>query len=270
MAPLVEPFMPGTRPNFIAVFVAAYWDLKRVLRTLWAPALMTLALFVIVQLSASFFVPFFAQSYLAKMVLLQLIALGGFLIFAPFLVAAHRFILRGEVATVSDIATVTPRVASFARWLLALAAVASLPSLFAAITQQTAPVYYVVRPQMATAAPRELALFALTIAAYVIVARATILLAAVANDAPNVSISSALTDTRGSAAYIVFATFLCGIPLTCAVFLSFLAMKVLPWQAQALAVYLVLNVTVFVGITLGACIASRIYQAMGDQLNQQG
>lgn len=268
MAPLVEPFMPATRPNFIAVFIAAYWDLTRVLRTLWAPALTSLLLYVAVQFAAVFFVPLFAQTYIAKMLLIQLVALGGLAVFAPFLVATHRFILRGEAATIADAATVTPRVTSFAGWLLGLAAIGLLPSLFAIMTRQASPTYYMMRPQMATGAPRELALFVLTIAACVVVARLMIVLAAVANDAPSVNLRNVLADTRGNALYIFLATFLCGIPLTFAVVLAFVAASLLPWTAQAFAVYLVLSITAFVAITLGACIASRIYQAMGDRLNQ--
>jgi hypothetical protein len=260
--------MTVTRPNFLAVFVAAYWDLGRVLRMLWAPALLTLLLFVLVQFGATFVVSLFARSYVAKMILLYLVGLGSLAVFAPFLVAAHRLISRGEVATISDAATVTPRVALFAHWLLALSFIALLPSLIAVAAQQTDPVYYVVRPQLATTgAPRELALFALTIAAYIFVARATILLAAAANDAPNVGITSALADTRGNGTYIVFATFLCGIPLVAAVMLSFLIVSFLPWKAQAVAIYFVLTATAFFGVTLGACIAARIYQAMGKELN---
>jgi hypothetical protein len=260
--------MTLTRPNFIAVTISAYWDLSRVLRTLWAPALTSLLLYVVVQFAATFFVPLFAQTYIAKIVLIQLIALGSLAVFAPFLVAAHRFILRGEAATIADAATVTPRVTSFTGWLLALAAIGLLPSLFAIMTQQVSPTYYFVRPQMATGAPRELALFVLTVAACAVVARMMIVLAAVANDAPNVTVRTALADTRGNALYIVLATFLCGIPLTFAAILALTGASMLPWKAQAFVIYLVLSITAFIGITLGACIASRIYQAMGDQLNR--
>ena len=260
--------MTVTRPNFIAVLIAAYWDLSRVLRALWAPALIALLLYVVVQFAAVFLISAFARTYVAKMLLVQLVGLGSLLVFAPFLVAAHRFISRGEVATIAEAATVTPRVRSFAGWLLALAAIGLLPSMFAIVTQQAAPTYYVMRPQLATGAPRELALFVLAIAAYVAVARITIVLAAVANDAGNVSIGNALADTRGNAVYIVLATFFCGIPLAFMALLSFIAVSLLPWKAQAFAVYLVLIMLVFIGITLGACIASRIYQAMGNRLSQ--
>jgi hypothetical protein len=260
--------MTLTRPNFIAVILTAYWDLGRVLRALRAPALTSFLLYVVVQFAATFFVPLFAQTYIAKMVLIQLIALGSLAVFAPFLVAAHRFILRGEAATIADAATVTPRVISFTGWLLALAAIALLPSLFAIMTRQVSPTYYLVRPQMATGAPRELALFVLTVAVSAVVARMMIMLPAIANDASNVTVRTALADTNGNALYIVLATFLCGIPLTFAAILALTGTSMLPWKAQAFAVYLVFSVTAFIGITLGACIASRIYQAMGDQLDR--
>ena len=70
--------MPATRPNFLAVFITAYWDLTRVLRTLWAPAVATLLLYMVVQFAMSFFIPLFARTYLATMVLAQLIALASF------------------------------------------------------------------------------------------------------------------------------------------------------------------------------------------------
>ena len=121
---------------------------------------------------------------------------------------------------------------------------------------------------MATGAPRELALFALTIAAYAIVTRMMIILAAAATDARNVSVGNALADTRGNVFYIVLATFLCGVPLSIALFLLFGAMQLLPFTAKALAAYLLINLALFVTLTLGACIASRVYQAMGDHLNR--
>src|SRR4051812_6188480 len=104
------PRRPGkamtlTRPNFVAVMITAYWDLCRVLRTLWAPALTSALLYVFVQFGTVFFFGLFAHTYFAKMILLQLAALGSIVVFAPFLVATHRFILRGEVATIADAAT---------------------------------------------------------------------------------------------------------------------------------------------------------------------
>jgi hypothetical protein len=84
----------------------------------------------------------------------------------------------------------------------------------------------------------------------------------------NLSVGNAFANTRGNAFYIVLATFLCGIPLSAAVFLLFGAMQLLPFTAKALAAYLTLNLSFFVTLTLGACIASRVYQAMGDSLNR--
>ena len=182
---------------------------------------------MLVQFATTFVVSLFATSYVARTVLLYLIGLGSLAAFAPFLVAAHRFIARGEVATISDAATVPPRVASFTNWL-----------------------------------------FALTITAYVVVARTAILLAAVANDAPGVTIGNALADTRGNATYIVLATFLCGIPFAIAVMLSFLGLSLLPMGARLFAIYFLLTVTAFIGLTLGSCIGARIYQAMGNRLNE--
>jgi hypothetical protein len=152
--------------------------------------------------------------------------------------------------------------------MLALAAIGIAPSLFAIMTTQVSPVYYVVRPQMATGAPRELALFVLTIASSAVVVRVMIVLAAIANDAPSVSFRNALAATRGNALYIVLATFLCGIPLILGVTLAFAATSLLPWKVQAVVIYLALSMTTFIAVTLAACIASRIYQAMGDQLGQ--
>ena len=63
--------MPATRPNFLAVFITAYWDLIRVLRTLWAPALVTLLLYMVVQFTMSLVIPLFARTYVATMVLAQ-------------------------------------------------------------------------------------------------------------------------------------------------------------------------------------------------------
>jgi len=156
----------------------------------------------------------------------------------------------------------------FAGWLLALMAVWTLPTMFAMLTQQTAPIYYVTRPQMATGAPRELALFALTIASYVVVSRMMIVLPAVATDARNISIANAIADTRGNALSIVLATFVCGIPLSGAIFLLLSAVQLLPFIAKAFALYLLLSLSLFAILTLGACIASRVYQAMGDRLNR--
>jgi hypothetical protein len=270
--PLTGLLMTATRPNFIALIIAAYWDLDRVFRALWAPALMAFALFVAAQFSSLLLAGVFARTFIAKMVIAQAIELGALVLIAPFLIAVHRFILVGETARIHEIASAGPRVGRFAFWLVLLGLVASLPFMFTIFTLETAPVYYTAqapRPPAATGIARELVTFALSVAAFVAVTRLMILLPAAAVEAPGADPSNAFADTRGNTGYIAFGTFLCVLPLLCLWLLAALTLpQILPWQAAGLASYFTLKVMLFIALALGAGIASRVYLALGDRLNR--
>ncbi len=89
-----------------------------------------------------------------------------------------------------------------------------------------------------------------------------------ANDAPNVSIGNALADTRGNAIYTSSRHFSAVFRLPSRSRCRFSSCLFLPIAARLFAIYLLLTVTAFIGVTLGSCIAARIYQAMGNRLNE--
>ncbi len=61
--------MTATRPSFIALFIAAYWDLHRVLRELWRPALIACLILAGVQIAALVVPRLLAQTLFERTIL---------------------------------------------------------------------------------------------------------------------------------------------------------------------------------------------------------
>ena len=104
----------STRLPVVATIIAAYWDFGRVLKVLWAPALMALALFIAAQFSGVACVRLWRSSYVGAMLLKELIDLGSLVLIAPFLIALHRFIQFGKITRTYEFTTHGPRLRAFA------------------------------------------------------------------------------------------------------------------------------------------------------------
>src|SRR5712692_2553084 len=134
--------MTATRPSFIALFIAAYWDLNRVLRELWRPALIACLILAGVHIAGLVVPRLLGHSVFERAVLRQAIEIGGLILLAPFLIAIHRFILLGETTRRYAIELASVRFQLFAGWLVVLGMVASIPSFLLFATTPTAPIYY--------------------------------------------------------------------------------------------------------------------------------
>src|SRR5712672_509604 len=101
--------MTSARPSFAAVFIAAYWDLHRVLRALWPLGL--IAVLVLIGFAfASLVIPrMLVPTVVGQTILKQAIDLISLVLIAPFLSATHRFVLLGEVTRRYAIDLANPR-----------------------------------------------------------------------------------------------------------------------------------------------------------------
>jgi len=261
--------MTATRPSFIALLIAAYWDLNRVLRELWRPALIACLVLAGVQIAGLVVPRLLSHSLFERTMLRQAIEVGGLILLAPFLIAIHRFVLLGETTRRYAIDLASPRFQLFAGWLVVVGMLASIPSLLIFATTPMAPIYYTGRPPSPDLA-QVLMLLAVLIAVFVVVARMAILFPAVAVDAPGAIWQNAIADTRGHTWYVVLAPLIPAIPLlllfAAAIFLVRLTMpRPLPGLTMELALRLGMYI---VPLAQAAVVAARLYQVLGDRLNR--
>jgi hypothetical protein len=261
--------MTSTRPTFVAVFIAAYWDLNRVLRELRRPALIAFGILVGVQIGALIAPRLLSQSMLGRMVFRHAIELGGLVLLAPFMIAVHRYILLGERTRRYSIEPASQHFQLFAGWLVVLGLLASIPSYLVVATTPAGPIYHFGRPPSPDPA-QIVMLFAVLSTVFVLLTRMIILLPAVAIDAPGATWQNAFADTRRNTWYVVLASFLPAIPLLLlfAAALFFVRLTVPWWPAALLVGYLMLMAMYFILLALTAVVVSRLYQALGDRLNQ--
>ena len=257
------------RPSLVAVLVAGYWDLNRVLRALWWPAFVAFLLLSLCYAAAPFAAALFGHTLFGKIALKQAIQLGGLVLITPFLIAVHRFVLLGEVTPRYAIDVGSARFKLFAGWLAVLGLIGTVPSLILAATASPAPLYYVGTRPTSEVAPLVLILVAY-VAAFAFLIRMSLLLPAVAIDAPGTVWQNAIADSRGSGWFIACASVLAGLPPILVYALIAVSVRaIVPWPLPALIVMLLaLAALFFVTLSLGVAIASRLYQALGNRLNQ--
>lgn len=193
----------------------------------------------------------------------------------PFLIAAQRFIVLGEVARGYSFDAPNPRVLKFYGTWIILGIVAAVPTMLAialAVAAHTLAWWIF----GAVALPLVAGLTILCL-------RMTILLPAIAIDAPGANWLNANHDTRRhtlgiffiflvvfvlyvSAATIVYTSFLVFTVMLSALFL---AMALAPPAVAALfkvLAILVVNAVTLIGLTQFVAVASRLYQMLGDHV----
>lgn len=265
----MRPSIRTTRPSIVAMFIAVYWDLNRVRRALWRPALVAFLALIALHIAIVVAARSFAMTYAVKTVLIYVMVFGGLLAIAPFLIAMQRFIVLGEVSQRYAIALADPRFQLFAGWLLVLGLIASFPSLVDVVAAPVGVTYYRVRPPELETSMTVARLLVLT-GVFGALARLAILLPAVAVDAPGATWQSAFADTRGQTGYIMWTTIVISLPLLPALaLLSYLARQISGTVPGLIAAFFVLATMLFATVVLAGVIAARLYQAFGDRLDQR-
>ena len=257
--------MDRSRPSVLTALFWAYWDLGHVLRKAWR-----LALFAFLVLSVGSFAALVVPRVMTydpagQAVVRLAILIGLCFLLTPFFLAVQRFLLLGEETTRYDFKPSSPRFQLFFGWLAVGVVLMSFPSTLSAFAEAKGPVYYFGRP------PPDLDLMIVTVArivVLVIITRLLVLFPAVAVDAPGAGWQNAFSDSRNHIWFVLAVTFLPFIPI------GMLAVAVAPLfrfspgsltgMVAGLAWF---GAMLLVVSTLGAVIASRLYQVIGERLN---
>lgn len=195
------------------------------------------------------------RSLFDEIIALFLGAVWSFL-FAPFLIAVHRFVVLGEVTDRYRIEPGNPRFLRFFQWSFALFAIFSAVTIVSTITGENAIGAVIA--------------FAGAVAALFIGLRVVILFPAIAVDAPNATFHNAFADTRGHILRILALMFVTALPaligaIFTAVFLVGASIEGTPRFGIPAALLFAAS-SVFFGAVFVA-VASRLYQALGERVN---
>jgi hypothetical protein len=257
--------MDRARPSVMTALFWAYWDLCHVLQRAWLPALFAFLILSIGSLVAAAGPLLLTYDPIGQAIVRLAILVGLCFLLTPFFLTIHRFLLLGEEATRYDFKPSSPRFQLFFGWLAVSVVLVSFPSLLVALMEAKDPLNYFSRPStgfdftIATAA---------RIAALVMVQQLLVLFPAVAVDAPGAGWQNAISDTRN---HIWFALAVTALPFIPIGLLGVAVATLFRFSTGSLtgliAGLLWLGAMLLVASTLGAVIASRLYQVIGDRLN---
>jgi hypothetical protein len=260
--------MTPAHPTLTSLFIAAYWDLNRVLRTLWRPTLIAF-LILLACVAATFIIPaILTHNVIGRLLLKQAISIGGAFLLAPYFIAVLRFVLLDEIARNYTIEADRSRFQLFFGWVVVLVLISSLPSFVVAATMPADPLYYLGGSPSANLSQR-LIVGAIEIGIVLVALRMVILLPAIAVDAPGTTWQNALYDTRECMWLVMAASVLPSIP----VLLLGAALTPIIGLLPGLLFRVISGVLVvagigFIALTLVLVIAARLYQAFGDRLKR--
>jgi hypothetical protein len=258
--------MDRPRPSVITALFWAYWDLCHVLQKAWRPALFAFLVLSFGSLAALIAPRLLTYDPAGQAVMRLAILVGLCFLLTPFFLAVHRLLLLGEEATRYDFKPSSPRFQLFFGWLAVGVVLLSFPSTLAAFAEAKGPVYYF-GGQLPLDVDSRMVRVA-RIVTWVVVTQLLVLFPAVAVDAPGAGWQNAFSDTRSRIWFVLAVTILPFIPI------GLLAVAVVPLfrfspgsLTGMVAGLLWLGATLLVASTLGAVIASRLYQVVGDRLN---
>jgi len=240
--------------SFIPAVVAAHRD---VLRAFYAmPKLVGIVAFIIV-----------AQALLDVIVVNRLIpreSLFGhdivlivqeFLI-TPFLIAVHRFIILGEVTPNYVLQPYSARFQMFFGWQVVVLVATRISEPLILMLGKKNPVGY---PIVAF----------ILIAVVVAVTRMTILFPAIAVDAPGTTLRNAIRDTKGHGWYIFFLFLFSCVPIVVvAIVAASISLRLFGAVAGRVLILLVTGAAVVALLAIAVAIASRLYLALGEDVNR--
>jgi hypothetical protein len=257
--------MDRPRPSVMTALFWAYWDLCHVLQKAWRPAL-----FAFLALSFGSFAAVVGPRLLTydpagQAVMRLAILIGLCFLLTPFFLAVHRFLLLGEAATRYDFKPSSPRFQLFFGCLAVGIVLVSIPSTLAAFAEAKGPVYYFGRP------PPDVDSTIVTVARmvmWVIVTQFLVLFPAVAVDAPGAGWQNAFNDSCNHIWFVLAVTILPFIPIRLLAVAVTPLLRFSPGSLTGLvAGMLWVGATLLIALTLGAVIASRLYQVVADRLN---
>ena len=256
--------MDHPRPSVLTALFWAYWDLCHVLRKAWRPALFAFLVLSFGSLAALVGPRLLTYDPAGQAVMRLAILVGLCFLLTPFFLAVHRFLLLGEEPTRYDFEPSRPRFQLFFGWLAVGVVLLSFPSTLAAFAEAKGPVNYF--GQLPLDAD-----FTCKGCAYCHVGESSRSFSYFFRSGCRCTrgrLANAFSDSRSRIWFVLAVTILPFIPV------GLLAVAVIPLLRFSpgsftglVAGLLWLGATLLVASTLGAVIASRLYQVIGDRLN---
>jgi hypothetical protein len=255
--PTISP--AGARlPRIGEAAKAAWIDLYRVVRNL--PRVWSVALAINIGLSvAALALGGNARDSIGGWVVSLLITVANSFLLTPYIIAVHRLIVLDEVAPSYVLRPSEPRFQKFFGWSLVLwACRLGLVAVFAVLSAFLLPILapkggYVPALMILTTAFVFLFCWAMV--------RLSILFPAIAVDAAGANWRNVIADTRGYAWRIFLIGLVASLPVV--------AMAIVLWSAVGRKNIVVIDEVIGLGsITLLVVIASRLYQRLGNRVNQ--
>jgi hypothetical protein len=246
------PILPASK--------TAYRDLWHVIMAM--PALIGCALLIILaQTVVEIMVPqgVWSTPFLGSVLGFLLDVMRSFLL-TPIMIAAHRYIILGEVTPGYVLDPGAPAFQAFFRWLVALSALSAAATLVHALVLAASPWIVVTT-----------AVFIIgTIVVIAVTARLSTLFSAIAVDAAGANASNAWADTQGYAFGIFLIFLVASLPLAAVAILELFALGPgLMERGSTLSVIdLIIGSPIQTGLAiLYVAIASRLFQALAHRLN---
>src|SRR3954468_22615714 len=257
--------MDRARPSILTALFWAYWDLYHTLQKAWRPALFAFLVLSIGTFATMVGPLLLTRDPIGQAVTRLAILVGLSFLLTPFLLTIHRSLLLGESATRYDFRPSSPRFQLFFGWLALSVLLVTFPSFLGALTMPKGPVYYL---GQAPLIDRFTIGTAVRFVALLFVLGLLVLFPAVAVDAPGAEWRNAMSDTRKHIWFVLAVTILPFVPIG---LLGGMVVPLFrPWAGSLIGLIagmLWVGAMLLVALTLGAVIASRLYQVIGDRLN---
>jgi hypothetical protein len=185
----------------------------------------------------------------------DLVSIPYYALVTPYFIAVHRFILLGEVTRHYRLPWDDRRYQLFFGWAFTLVVLTRLASLVHVLPQHWMFKFIAV---------------VATVAVGVVFSRVTIMFPAIAVDAPSADPRHAFEDTRGHGWYIFFLFLVPFIPSVLVVALFGAVAAVFRSLGGLMVLVPVAGLAGIIWLTMAVVIASRLYQWLGNRLNQPG
>jgi hypothetical protein len=261
-----KSIMGSARPSIFSMLVWVYWDLAKALRMAWRPALIATVI-LSVGIIAALAVPHrLTYDPIGQLSARQIVLIGLCFLLTPYLMTIHRGLLLGEWTTRYSLLQPGPRYQLYFGWLVMCVLLLGLPSYIYELTAPRGPVYYdASHPYTSYRSP---IVGAVRTAAWLGFQYSLVLFPAVAVDARGATWQNAFGDTRRHVWFVLAVTILSFIPIVLLSAAMAPLLRSVPRDPVGMiASLLLLGAMSLVWLTLGAVVASRLYQVIGDRLN---
>jgi len=238
-------------PGVIDAVKRAYLDVRDIYEHLGNLAIMALGLALVV--TAIGFFLFGSGATLSGQLIRLVMRIAFGLVLAPYIIAAHRFIILGEVTTRYDLAPGDPRFQRFFGWTVVLALISAIPAVVPSILSLPGVLHAVLT-------------IGLAIGVVIVILRLFIILPAVAVDSDRVTWQNAMADTAGYAGRIFLIGLAAALPVGIAAAIPAAFLASFGVSLLTLVAALIQGAAGVIIASLMVAIASRAYESLADRV----